>query len=675
MANTGENISLLSALYRISEMTTSPGDLHELYFSIHRIVGELMYAKNFYIAMHDPPSNTLHFSYVADEKNSIPPSRPMRRGLTEYVLRTERLLLATPEVIESLIQSGEYERRGAPSVNWMGVPLKGDQTFGVLVVQSYDPKVRYVAKDLEVLTFVGQQVARVIQHKRHEAALQASEERYRSLFERNMAGVFRSTLDGKLLDCNQAFAQMFGYTRDELLRLPTTVLYHGGKAERDAEVVKFRKVGQYTNYELCYRRKDGSSLWLIQNAALMIDDHGNEITEGTVLDITDRHNLEQKLRQAQKMEAIGRLAGGIAHDFNNLLTVIEGYGELLMEKTAGDMNLVPEVLEIRRAAARAAALTNQLLAFSRQQVLAPKVLDLNDLVQNMSNILRRLLGEDVDLRLQLEPNLGQVKADPNQLEQVIMNLAVNARDAMPEGGKLTLETANTVLDEQYAATHESVRPGPYVRLAVTDTGAGMDDQTRAHMFEPFFSTKHGKGTGLGLSMVYGIIRQSSGHIWVYSEPSMGTTFKIYLPRVQPTAEAIPTPIFSRAPGGSESILVVEDEPALRTLVNNVLKKQGYRVMVAGTDAEAIAIGEDQTTRIDLLLCDVVLTQTNGRELARRLVELRPALKVLFMSGYTDDTVLKRIILEAGTPFLQKPFTVDALGRKVREVLDSAVARR
>jgi PAS domain S-box-containing protein len=665
---------LQGALYRIASLASTAGNLDGMYSSIHQIVGELMYASNFYIALADYENQTIAFPYFVDEVDKEPPEQPLAigRGLTGYVLRTGEPLLASPEVFEGLLASGDVESVGAPSVDWLGVPLKkGGTTFGVLVVQSYHESVRYGEKEKEILTFVSQQVASAIEHKRGETALLLSEARYRSLFERNMAGVFRSTLDGHLLDCNQAFAQMFGYGREELLGLPSHVLYPGGKDEREARMVEFRKVGQFTNYELSYRRKDGSLVWAIQNIAIVRDEHGNEITEGTVVDITERRSLEEQLRQAQKMEAVGRLAGGVAHDFNNLLTVIKGYSELMLKELKSSDPMRAEVEEVQKAADRAASLTNQLLAFSRQQVLEPRVLDLNAVVGNMDKLLRRLLGEDVDLVTILDPAIGRVKADPGQVEQVIMNLAVNARDAMPKGGKLTVETSNVVLDASYAREHVAVSPGSYVVLAVSDTGVGMDADTCARVFEPFFTTKEqGKGTGLGLSTVYGIIKQSGGYIWVYSEKGMGTTFKVYLPRVDQPVEYQPDRSVSRVQRGVETILVVEDEDGVRGLVREVLHKNGYSVLQARAGGEAMLLCERHAGPIHLLLTDVVLEQMSGHDLAQRLCALRPDMKVLYMSGYTDEAIVHHGVLEPGTAFLQKPFTTEALARKVRSVLDT-----
>jgi nitrogen-specific signal transduction histidine kinase/ActR/RegA family two-component response regulator len=400
----------------------------------------------------------------------------------------------------------------------------------------------------------------------------------------------------------------------------------------------------------------------------------------TVEDITERRQTqealrksEEQLRQWQKVEAIGRLAGGVAHDFNNLLMTIKGCSELLLNAFDRRDPRREEVEEILKAADRATSLTRQLLAFGRRQVLQPQLLDMNSIVMNMDKMLRRLIGEDVQLITSLDPELWPVKVDPGMIEQVIMNLVVNSRDALPNGGKLTIETANVVHDEEYASAHISVKPGYYVMLAVSDNGCGMDKEVQSHLFEPFFTTKEkGRGSGLGLSTVYGIIKQSGGNIWAYSEPSLGTTFKIYLPRVEKSAKVYkPKARPSTAPGGTETILLVEDEEAVRTMVSRILQNKGYTVLEARQGVEAIEICERYHDSIHLMVTDVIMPQMSGRELAERLAPLLPDMKVLYMSGYPDNTIVQHGVLEAGTAFLQKPFTLNALELKVREVLDAS----
>jgi nitrogen-specific signal transduction histidine kinase len=389
-------------------------------------------------------------------------------------------------------------------------------------------------------------------------------------------------------------------------------------------------------------------------------------------DISERRSLEDHLRQAQKMEGIGQLAGGIAHDFNNLLTAIGGRCYLVLKQLEPDNPLRRDLEIIQGAAQRAARLTHQLLAFSRKQILEPRLLDLNAMVADIEPLLQRLIGEDIEVTMDLGSELGRVKADPGQVEQVLMNLAVNARDAMPQGGRLTLQTADVILDEAYARVHTGVEPGRYVRLAVGDTGHGMDETTRARIFEPFFTTKEiGKGTGLGLATVYGIVKQSHGHIAVDSEPGQGATFKIYLPSVDalPSADA-PVEAKRGSTRGSETVLIVEDDELLRGLARDILAAQGYSVLVAASPMNALQVAAEHQTPIHLLLSDVVMPQMNGKQLADRLLAGRPDLKVLFMSGYLDSVIVQHGVLEPGVHFLHKPFTPAGLSSKIRDVLES-----
>jgi two-component system cell cycle sensor histidine kinase/response regulator CckA len=387
--------------------------------------------------------------------------------------------------------------------------------------------------------------------------------------------------------------------------------------------------------------------------------------------MTEKRALENQFRQAQKMEAVGRLAGGIAHDFNNLLTVIMSYTDMLSEGFAPKDPRADDLNEIRKAAVTASSLTHQLLAFSRQQVIEARIVNLNDVVSTSQKMLQRLIGEDVELATILTDEPVTVLIDPGQLEQVIMNLAVNARDAMPKGGKLTIETASPLMDAEYAKDHWPSNPGRFAMLAVTDTGTGMDEGTRAQIFEPFFTTKEiGQGTGLGLSTVYGIVKQSNGFIWVYSEPGFGTTFKIYLPLVdEPAAEYGAPAELSPPPTGTETVLLAEDAAAVRVAARQILERSGYTVLEAPTGKDALIIASKRQAPIHLLLTDVVMPEMSGRELAEQFAEFRPASKVLYMSGYTNDAIVRHGILRPGIAYLQKPFSPDALARKVREVLD------
>ena len=929
---------LQAATYRISEAANAAEDLPQLFRAVHGIISELMPAKNLYIALYDTDAGILSFPYWVDEHDPPPARHKLERGLTEYVLRTGQPLLATPEVHEELSRRGEADLVGAPSLDWIGVPLKAhDRTIGVLVSQTYTEGIRFGEREKNILQFVSTQVAMAIERKRAEDAVRTSEARlkalldsaldacvtmdetgritswsaaaetvfgwpaskaigrsladtiipshhragharglarfletgegpilrqriaitalhrdgrefpveltvtpirlrdhwlfgafvrdltdekraeqalqkevgereaaerllrqvidadpslvfvkdrdgkfvlvnravadiygttveaqvgktdadfnpnkqevehflrddravmdsrrpkvvteesvtnpttgatrwfqtvkvpllspdgearrvlgvatditerkraeealrrseasYRGLVEHAAYGIYRATGDGKFLMVNPALFTMLGYgSAEELLKIDIARDVYVDPAARARILQRCEQFGSAIE-EVVWRRRDGSVITVRLNGRpVRAPDGALECFEFIVEDVTDQRALEERLRQTQKMEAVGRLAGGIAHDFNNLLTAILGSVDFLRRALGPDHPEHAETEEIQKAAVRAADLTRQLLAFSRQQVLAPKVLEVDALVANLEKMLRRLISEDVELRFAPQAPRAAVRVDPGQLEQVIVNLVVNARDAMPRGGKLTIETATVDLDAAYAWEHGTVEPGRYVMLAVTDTGVGIDRAEQARLFEPFFTTKEfGKGTGLGLATVYGIVKQSGGYIWVYSEPGQGATFKVYLPRVEPAGEPVvarPSP--ARAPGGTETILLAEDEAAVRNLARRVLEKHGYTLLLAATGRDGVRLATQHAGPIDLLVTDVVMPEMGGRELAQCLTALQPGLKVLYLSGYTDDMIVRHGVLEAGVAFLQKPFTPDTLLRKIREVLD------
>jgi two-component system, cell cycle sensor histidine kinase and response regulator CckA len=526
-----------------------------------------------------------------------------------------------------------------------------------------------------------QELERSDQQREHaEAALRESEKKFQQFYDEAPVGYHELDTKGRITRVNRKELEMLGYTAGEMLGKPLWNFFVEEDTTRHVTMAKLAgDVSFHDTFERTYRRKDGTTLPVLVEDRLLRDKNGQIIgIRSTVEDITERRQTqealrksEEQLRQWQRVEAIGRLAGGVAHDFNNLLMTIKGCSELLLNAFDRRDPRREEVEEILKAGERATSLTRQLLAFGRRQVLQPQVLDLNSLVINMDKMLRRLIGEDIQLVTVLDQELWSVKVDPGMIEQVIMNLAVNSRDAMPNGGKLTIETANIIHDENYASRHISMKPGYYVMVAVSDNGCGMDKETQSHLFEPFFTTKEkGKGTGLGLSTVYGIIKQSGGNIWVYSEPSQGTTFKIYLPRVEKTATVYkPKASSPTAPGGTETILLVEDEEAVRTMVSKILRNKGYTVLEAAHSEEAFEISERHEGPIHLMVTDVIMPQMSGPELAERLAPRLPEMKVLYMSGYPDNTIVQHGVLEPGTAFLQKPFTLNALESKVREVLD------
>jgi len=504
---------------------------------------------------------------------------------------------------------------------------------------------------------------------------QESRARLALAVERTAESVVITHADGTIMYVNPAFEQVTGYRREEVVGQNPRLL-NGGKQRPEFFQAMWATLTQGRTWTgvLINKKKDGTIYEAEAVISPMRDETGQVINYVAVeRDVTRERHLEEQLRQAQKMEAIGQLAGGIAHDFNNLLTIITGYGQLLLEDLEPDDPCRLKMIEINKAANRAVVLTRQLLAFGRRQVLVSEVLDLNDVLSNMEKMLHRLISEDIELVIVQGESLGRARTDRGQIEQVIMNLALNARDAMPGGGRLTIETLNVDLDDAYAASHPEVAPGAYVMLAVSDNGCGISREVQARIFEPFFTTKEkGKGTGLGLSTVYGIVRQSEGHVTVYSEPGQGSTFKIYLPcvkeqsglRVSPEAGAV-TPL-----GGSETILLVEDEEAVRLLVKNILEGLGYKILVATCGDEALALCKQHPAPIPLLLTDLVMPGMSGRELADYLKFLYPDMKLLYMSGYTDDTILRSGTLGVAVAFIGKPFTPQAIARKVRGVLDA-----
>src|ERR1700694_4144864 len=625
---------LNAALYAIAARSQSAEDLQQFFAAIHNIVGQLMHARNFYISLYDPQTQLLSFPYFVDEQDPTPTPKPLGRGLTEYVLRSGEPLLATPAVFDDLVRRGEVELIGASSLDWLGVPLKSGTTcIGALVVQSYNENTRFGERDREILKFVSQQLAAAIEHKRYEEALRRSEARSRSLILSAAFGICRCTLGGRFLDVNPALITMLGYgSVEDLLQLNARCEVFANPEELDRLAEDYRRTGSLNGVEVQWKRKDSRVIIVRLSgcAASSTDEPEGVVLELIAEDITERRQLEEQLRQAQKMDAVGRLGCGVAHDFNNLLMVINGYTEVLLEQLEKDSAMHHKVQSIQQAADRAATLTRQLLAFSRKQLLELKVIDVNAVIGDMERLLRPLMGKNIDLFPRLSTQTGHTRADAGQLEQVIMNLVVNAKDAMPEGGKLTVQSSDVTVRQNFSA-HRFIQPGRYAVISVADTGHGMDTETQSRIFEPFFTTKEkGKGTGLGLSTVYGIVKQSSGYVFAESELGAGTTFYVYLPRVKESAEELsPAQSQQNDAGGCETVLLVEDEESVRELVRLTLASRGYQVLEAENGESGLRIAESFKEHIDILITDVVMPGIGGRELARKLLLLRPGISVLY----------------------------------------------
>jgi len=655
--------------YRISEMVHSAETMDDLYRSVHELLMELMPADNFSIALRGQNgSKEITFPYFVETGADSRSARRLTRCLAEYAFRRdEPLLLAGPH-IQDLLARERVAVSAAPPVQWLGVPLRvGDRTTGLMVVTSYREGVRFGEEERELIRFISGQVAIAIERKR------AGDERARlsSAVEHAADSIVITGPEGIIEYVNPAFETMSGFTREEAIGQTPRILKsgrHSVEFYRDIWTTLAR--GESWAGRLTNRRRDGTFYEVEAAFSVIRDASGRTVNYISVQhDVTHEVALEAQLRQSQKMEAVGKLAGGVAHDFNNVLSIIMGYGDLIMPHVEKDSIVAMGIEEIREAGLRAGALTRQLLAFSRRQILTTEVLSLNAVVADMEKMLRRLIVENIELVTLLDPDIGCVKADPGQIEQVVMNLAVNARDSMPHGGTLALSTG--MIDLSELAADPDIEPGEYVQIVVTDTGCGMDAEVQARIFEPFFSTKEdGKGTGLGLSTVYGIVTQSGGHIAVHSRPNRGTTFRILLPMIDEELQDCDVIEGSiDEPSGEETVLLVEDEDAVRDLTREMLALSGYRVLEARDGIDALRVCGEAEDPIDLLLTDVIMPRMGGRELSQRIATESPETRILFMSGYTDAAIASEGVLEPNIAFLQKPFGLSVLMRKVRDVLD------
>ena len=646
-------------------------NLDQLLRQIHEALKKVVHAENFFVALYDPASGMFEFPFFADEFDPPPPPQKISRSCMAYVFRTGKAKLIPQSEFDRLAAEGEVELVGSPSPAWLGVPLKTpSETIGVMVVQHYRNQDAYDQRDLEFLESVGGHIALAIARRRGEEALRKSESMFRLLFSQTPLPTWVIDPESlRFLLVNEAATRQYGFSEEEFLRLSVAEIHPTEEQERFRQHI----AGWHTQREhrghWKHRSKDGRIVE-VDIVSHQVDYAGRNVRLVVAQDVSERKLLEDQLRQAQKMEAIGRLAGGVAHDFNNLLMVIKGHTELLLDTLPQGEHVTRKIEQIDRSADRAAALTRQLLAFSRMQVLQPRVMNLNEIVEEMGKLIPRLIGEDIELILKCDEDLGRIRADASQMEQIIMNLAVNARDAMPEGGKLIIETANADLDARYGAAHPMVHPGRYVLLAVTDTGCGMDAFTQAHIFEPFFTTKEkGKGTGLGLATVYGVVKQSGGFIWVYSEVGKGSSFKIYFPRVdEPAEKAATLQQLAQIPRGTETVLLAEDEQDVREVAREFLESAGYTVLEARDGADALRIAAAHKDGIDVLVTDMVMPGMTGQDVARQLRQNRPKTRVIYMSGYSEQAAGETTKSDAPAVVLTKPFSRGAILRAVREVL-------
>jgi two-component system cell cycle sensor histidine kinase/response regulator CckA len=646
-------------------------NLDQLLTRIHGSLKRILPAENCFVALHDPGNDTFYFPFLVDEYDTAPPPQKVGRSCTAYVFRTGWASLIPQSEFDRLAGIGEVELVGSPSPAWLGVPLKTPTaTIGVLVVQHYQNENAYDLRDLEFLESVGGHIALAIERRRAEEELRKNESMLRLLFEYNPLPTWLYEIDSyKFLEVNQAAMDLYGYTATEFERM--SVLDIRPEEQQAKALAYMKELGaDAEEHEFWLHQAKGGRTFEVEVISHELNYAGKRVRLVVAQDISERRLLESQLRQAQKMEAVGRLAGGVAHDFNNLLMVIKGHTELLLSALDPSEQIARKIEQIDRSADRATALTRQLLAFSRMQVLQPQVINLNTIIEEMGKLLPRLIGEDIELLIRTNDDLGTVRADASQMEQVIMNLAVNARDAMPNGGKLVIEAANAELDHGYLASHPLMKAGPYIQLVVTDSGTGMDAETQAHIFEPFFTTKEkGKGTGLGLATVYGIVKQSGGFIWVYSELGKGTSFKVYLPRLDQPEDHIGAPHkFLELPVGTETVLLTEDEQDVREIAREFLESGGYRVIEAKDGAEAMALAARHRGGIQLLVTDMVMPGMTGQELAVKLQSEHPGMCVVFMSGYSEHAAMEMADADPTVRLLTKPFSRAAILRAVGEVL-------
>jgi two-component system, cell cycle sensor histidine kinase and response regulator CckA len=671
----------LAGLYRIAKVLNKATSQQEL---LEQVLVEAMELPSVQAGWFLLREGDTGFRVAA--ARGLPPALNIPGAMDSDCLCRRRLLSGELSEVTNILECERLQKAQGDTQGLRyhaSVPLwAGDRMVGVMNLAGSQEGL-FRDEELQLLNGVGSQIALGLERLAAKARaeqfaqqladrVEVAEIKYQTLMHHANDAIFVLDPAGPVMEVNRQAEAMLGRPSADMVGHPFTDLV--SPTSFDKTTTHFRRLvntGTLQADDIHLRHADGRQVCADLSASL-VPVRGEPVVLAIVRDVTERNHLARQFQQAQKMEAIGQLAGGVAHDFNNLLTVILGYGEILLDTLPADDPRREDVEEVRKAGQSAASLTRQLLAFSRKQILEPVVLDLNAVLANVDRMVGRLIGEDIELITRLDPALGRVKADAGQLEQIVVNLAVNARDAMPEGGTLTIETGNVELDEEYARTHPGAASGQHIVLAVTDTGHGMDEQTQSHLFEPFFTTKEkGKGTGLGLATVYGIVEQSGGSIWVDSELKRGTTFKAYFPRVEGVAVPLVAAKSSgQPPRGTETILLAEDASGLRILARRILERYGYTVLEASNGDEALQVCEQHQGAIHLLLTDVVMPGISGRTLADRVALLHPTTKVLYSSGYTDDAIVQRGVLSAGTAFLQKPYTAEAMARKVRDVLDA-----
>ena len=667
---------LRKIMFNIARAVTTTNSTDELYQVIEQELTAVMNTRNFFIGLYDEEKNELFFPFMKDEKDSFV-RVDAHKTLSELVIRRNRPLLIREPEIRELARKGTIRLVGSVSKVWLGVPLQIDkQVIGIIVVQDYENSNALNESDLELLRFVSHQVALSIQKKQTEEELI----RLSQAMEQSPSSVVITDLQGHIEYVNPQFTRMTGYTLAEVRGKRPNILQSGKTSPQTyRELWDTITRGKVWHGEFCNRKKNGDFFWEYASISPLKNSAG-EITHYLAVkeDITERKKLQEQLLQSQKMEAIGKLAGGVAHDFNNILTVINGYTDLLLNILSPEEKIFKPIQQIKKAGERAASLTEQLLAFSRKQIIQPQILNLNEVIRATTKMLHRLIGEDILVQMELEENLRKIEGDPGQIDQIIMNLAINARDAMPNGGTLTIRTQNVALSRvQSSQFTEEIAPGEYVLISIEDSGMGMDSATLEHIFEPFYTTKtHGKGTGLGLSTVYGIVKQNKGFIQVSSEPGRGTRFDIFWP-VAPGKEKdnrvnnLSAGKFNNRTdlSGEETILIVEDELNVRTLARTILQDHGYTVFEAENGEDALRMIARQNLKVDLVISDVVMPGMNGREFGEYYLQQFPHGKIIYMSGYTSDIIASRGILDKDMDFIQKPFGPETLLQKVRAVLD------